>query len=64
MPELPELEVIRDVLNRFILGQTITSTEVIPPSGPIVVCDLTGEGFAPGLTGTCFESYPGGPAAV
>jgi formamidopyrimidine-DNA glycosylase len=56
MPELPELEVVRDVLNRRILGQTITSAEVIPPGGPIVVRDLTGEGFGPTLAGAHFES--------
>jgi formamidopyrimidine-DNA glycosylase len=33
MPELPELEVVRDVLNRRILGQVIESGEVIPPGG-------------------------------
>jgi formamidopyrimidine-DNA glycosylase len=44
MPELPELEVARDVLNRRIFGQTVTSAEVIPPGGPIVVRDLTCEG--------------------
>ena len=44
MPELPELEVVRDVLNRRILGKTISATEVIPPGGPIVVRDLTCEG--------------------
>jgi formamidopyrimidine-DNA glycosylase len=56
MPELPELEVVRDALNRRILGQTITSAEVIPPGGPIVVRDLTGEGFAQVLVGARFES--------
>lgn len=56
MPELPELEVVRDVLYRRILGQTITSAEVIPPGGPIVVRDLTGLGFPAALTGARFES--------
>jgi formamidopyrimidine-DNA glycosylase len=56
MPELPELEVVRDVLNRRILGQSILSAEAIPPGGPIVVRDLTGEGFAATIAGTCFES--------
>ena len=64
MPELPELEVVQEVLNRRILGQTILSAEVIAPGGPIVVRDLTGEGFAPGLAGTRFESCPGGPATT
>jgi formamidopyrimidine-DNA glycosylase len=56
MPELPELEVVRDVLNRRVLGQTIVSAEVFPPGGPIVVRDLTGDGFAQGLAGAQFES--------
>ena len=50
MPELPELEVVQEVLNRRILGQTISSAEVIPPGGPIVVRDLTGEGFSAAIT--------------
>jgi formamidopyrimidine-DNA glycosylase len=56
MPELPELEVVRDVLNRRILGQTITSAEVILPGGAIVVRDLTGEGFGQWLAGARFEN--------
>jgi hypothetical protein len=48
-PLVPELEVVQEVLNRRILSQTIVSAEVIPPGGPIVVPDLTGEGFAHGL---------------
>ena len=46
MPELPELEVVQEVLSRRIVGQTILTAESIPPGGPIVVRDLTGEGFA------------------
>jgi hypothetical protein len=45
MPELPELTVVQEVLNRRILGQTIISAEVIPPGGAIVVRDLTGAGL-------------------
>ena len=56
MPELPELTVVTEVLNRRIPGQTIVSAEVIPPGGPIVVRDLTGEGFAAALIGASFES--------
>jgi formamidopyrimidine-DNA glycosylase len=56
MPELPELSVVQEVLNRRILGQTIVSAEVIPPGGPIVVRDLTGEGFVQSLAGARFES--------
>ena len=45
MPELPELEVVQEVLNRRILGQTIPTAESIPPGGPIVIRDRTGLGF-------------------
>ncbi len=51
MPELPELEVVREVLNRRVVGQTVMAVEVVPPGGPIVVRDLTREGFEVGLTG-------------
>lgn len=51
MPELPELEVVREVLKRRVVGQTVTAVEVLPPGGPIVVRDLTREGFEVGLTG-------------
>src|SRR5690606_40551960 len=47
LPIFPELEVIREVLDRRVAGQSITAAEVIPPGGPIVVRDLTGEGFGP-----------------
>jgi formamidopyrimidine-DNA glycosylase len=56
MPELPELEVVREVLNRHIIGQTITSAEAIPPGAAIVVRDLTGAGFGPALTSARFEN--------
>src|SRR5579859_1581907 len=56
MPELPELTIVQEVLNRRIIGQTIVSAEVIPPGGAIVVRDLTGDGFAAALAGARFES--------
>lgn len=56
MPELPELEVVQEVLNRRILGQTVVSADVIPPGCPIVVRDLTGEGCGTALAGARFES--------
>jgi formamidopyrimidine-DNA glycosylase len=55
MPELPELEVVCEVLNRRVLGQTVTAADVIPPGGPIVIRDLTGEGFGPALAGARFD---------
>ena len=48
MPELPELEVVKEVLQAHIVGQTITEVEI---RRPLVLRDLTGGGFAPGLTG-------------
>lgn len=49
MPELPELEVVREVLGRRVVGSVVESVTVLPPGGPIVVRDLTGEGFAQAL---------------
>lgn len=51
MPELPELDVVAEVLNRRVVGQTITGVEVIPPGGIIVVRDLTHSGFEKILAG-------------
>ena len=52
MPELPELDIVAEVLNRRVVGQTITAVQVSPAGGPIVVRDLTHAGFAETLTGT------------
>jgi formamidopyrimidine-DNA glycosylase len=54
MPELPELEVVREVLQRRVVGQMITKVEVIPPGGPVVVRDLIHAGVAETLTGAAF----------
>ena len=53
MPELPELEVIKEVLQAHIIGQTITEVEI---RRPLVLRDLAGGGFAPGLTGRSFAA--------
>lgn len=45
MPELPELEVVSEVLQRRLTGQSITGVQVLPPGGPIVVRDLMQVGF-------------------
>jgi formamidopyrimidine-DNA glycosylase len=51
MPELPDLEIIREVLSPELTGQTITDVEVVRP---LVVRDLTLQGFAETLVGqTC-----------
>jgi len=55
MPELPELEVVCEVLQRRVVGQTIQAVKIIPPGGPIVVRDLTNLGFAAALTGAAFQ---------
>ena len=51
MPELPDLEIIREVLRPRLSGQTITDVEVIRP---LVVRDLTGQGFAETVVGQVF----------
>jgi formamidopyrimidine-DNA glycosylase len=56
MPELPELEVICEVLQCYAVGQTITGVDVIPPGGPIVVRDLTNAGFQDKLVGREIKS--------
>ena len=56
MPELPELEVVRDVLERRVVGQRITKVEVLPPGGPIVVRDLSNRGFEAAMTGATVSS--------
>jgi formamidopyrimidine-DNA glycosylase len=51
MPELPELEVVCEVLQRRVVGQVLTAVEVLPPGGPVIVRDLTHCGFETGLVG-------------
>jgi len=51
MPELPELEVVREVLQRRVVGCSINAVQVIPPGGPIVARDLANVGFEDGLLG-------------
>ena len=51
MPELPELEVVCEVLQRRVVGQTLRAVEVLPPGGPLVIRDLTRLGFEAALTG-------------
>ena len=53
MPELPDLEIIREVLSPRLTGQTINDVEVVRP---LVVRDLTFQGFAKTLTGQAFAS--------
>jgi formamidopyrimidine-DNA glycosylase len=51
MPELPELEVVREVLQRRVVGRTITDVQLVPPGGPIVARDIAGAGFEAALSG-------------
>ncbi len=51
MPELPELEVVKEVLQERVAGQRIDQVQIVPPGGPIVVRDVTGRGFEAALTG-------------
>jgi formamidopyrimidine-DNA glycosylase len=48
VPELPDLEIIREVLAPVLTGQHITGVEVVRP---LVVRDLTRRGFAEAVTG-------------
>jgi len=43
LPELPEPEVVQEVLNRRILGQAIAAAEAILPGAAIVIRDLTSD---------------------
>jgi formamidopyrimidine-DNA glycosylase len=56
LPELPELEVVQEVLNRRLVWQTIAAADAIPPGAAIVIRDLTGAGFGAALTGARFVS--------
>ncbi len=56
MPELPELEVVQEVLRRRVVGRTIDRVQILGSGGGIVVRDLTHLGFAETLTGKTFAS--------
>jgi len=56
LPEIPELEVIRQVLTRRLRGRTVVQVIVAPKGGPIVLRDLTGAGFAASLQGAVLQS--------
>jgi formamidopyrimidine-DNA glycosylase len=51
VPELPELEVVREVLTRRVAGRRIESVATAAKGAAVIVRDLTGEGFATVLTG-------------
>lgn len=56
MPELPELEVVCDVLNTRVVGKKITRVELLQPTAAIVVRDVTGRGFVETLTDAKIEN--------
>lgn len=56
MPELPELEIVREVLQRHVVGQKITAVELRLPGASIVIRDMTGRGFEAALTGQPLSS--------
>jgi formamidopyrimidine-DNA glycosylase len=51
VPELPELDVVVEVLRQRVVGQTIESATLYPPGSAIVVRDLTHRGFAQEIAG-------------
>ncbi len=55
MPELPELEIVREVLARRLVRRAIVRVTVDPKGGPIVVRDLSGRGFTTAITGETIE---------
>ena len=52
MPELPELEVVKEVLQRRVVGRSIDAVRVDPKGGAIVIRDLTHRGFEKVLIGS------------
>jgi formamidopyrimidine-DNA glycosylase len=51
MPELPELEIAKEVLQRRVVGHTIDGVQLIGGGAAIVVRDLTHHGFGQSLIG-------------
>ena len=56
MPELPELEIVKEVIQRRVVGTTIERAQVLPPGGSIVVRDLTRAGLSETLTGAVIRA--------
>ena len=56
MPELPELEVVKEVLQRRVVGQTIDAVRVERKGGAIIIRDLTNRGFSETLTGSTIHA--------
>jgi formamidopyrimidine-DNA glycosylase len=56
MPELPELEVVCEVLRRRVIGRRIGRVSLAPKGAPLVVRDLSGQGLAQSLAGRAFHA--------
>lgn len=59
MPELPELDIVCEVLERRAIGREIAGVEIVQPGGAIAVRDLALAAAGPLTTaalGRCFES--------
>lgn len=52
MPEMPDLEIIKEVLSERVVGLSIEGIEV---RKPVVTRDLTGDGFQAGLSGRSID---------
>lgn len=57
MPELPELEIVREVLERRLTGRSILRVTLQPKGSPLVVRDLTNRGFTGGVEGQCLGRF-------
>jgi formamidopyrimidine-DNA glycosylase len=56
MPELPELEVVKEVLQRRVVGRSIEAVRIDPKGGPLVIRDLTHRGFEQTLIGASIKA--------
>jgi formamidopyrimidine-DNA glycosylase len=56
MPELPELEIVKEVLRRRVIGCRIQQVSFSGKGGPIVARDLIGAGFREGLQGAVIQA--------
>jgi formamidopyrimidine-DNA glycosylase len=56
MPELPELEIVREILTRRLVGRRVEEVRLKGKGAPIVVRDLTAAGFVEGVRRATLES--------
>jgi formamidopyrimidine-DNA glycosylase len=55
MPELPELEIVREILTRRLVGRRVEEVRLKGKGAPIVVRDLTAAGFVEGVRRATLE---------